>query len=149
MSPLCALGAEWSDLFQDDLYPDTAGPEPPMEAEDWVAGRDAMPLLISLKDGYVPSKQRDLKVTRKNVLSTATASSASAASSGAAKSSGSTHLSAAASHPAGIPTIHHPDDKKVEELIEEVRALKLVVQAQGKRIAKLEEQLARIEDGDV
>ncbi|XP_039623427.1 coronin-1B-like isoform X2 [Polypterus senegalus] len=138
-----------SDLFQDDLYPDTAGPEPPMEAEDWVAGRDAMPLLISLKDGYVPSKQRDLTVTRKNVLSKATASSASAASGGAAKSSGSTHLSAAASHPAGVPTVHHPDDKKVEELIEEVRALKLVVQAQGKRIAKLEEQLARIEDGDV
>ncbi|XP_030917387.1 coronin-1B [Geospiza fortis] len=28
-----------SDLFQDDLYPDTAGPEAAMEAEEWVAGR--------------------------------------------------------------------------------------------------------------
>lgn len=58
-----------SDLFQDDLYPDTAGPEAALEAEDWVSGRDANPILISLREAYVPSKQRDLKVSRRNVLS--------------------------------------------------------------------------------
>nr|XP_013807906.1 PREDICTED: coronin-1B-like [Apteryx mantelli mantelli] len=33
-----------SDLFQDDLYPDTAGPEAAMEAEEWVAGQTAGPV---------------------------------------------------------------------------------------------------------
>lgn len=58
-----------SDLFQDDLYPDTAGPEAALEAEEWVSERDADPILISLREAYVPSKHRDLKVSRRNVLS--------------------------------------------------------------------------------
>lgn len=57
-----------SDLFQDDLYPDTAGPEAPLEAEEWFEGRSADPVLISLKHGYIPGKNRDLKVVKKNIL---------------------------------------------------------------------------------
>ena len=57
-----------SDLFQDDLYPDTAGPEAALEAEEWFEGRNADPLLISLKHGYIPGKNRDLKVVKKNIL---------------------------------------------------------------------------------
>lgn len=50
-----------SDLFQGDLYPDTAGLEPALLADEWIAGRDAPPLLVSLSGGYAapPSKQRD------------------------------------------------------------------------------------------
>lgn len=50
-----------SDLFQGDLYPDTASVEPSLLAEDWIAGQDAPPLLVSLSGGYVgaPSKNRD------------------------------------------------------------------------------------------
>lgn len=66
---LTPLPGVQSDLFQDDLYPDTAGPEAALEAEDWVSGQDADPILISLREAYVPSKQRDLKVSRRNVLS--------------------------------------------------------------------------------
>lgn len=57
-----------SDLFQDDLYPDTAGPEPAMEPEEWLDGRDEEPILVSMRDGYVPPKSRELKVAKKNVL---------------------------------------------------------------------------------
>lgn len=57
-----------SDLFQDDLYPDTAGPDAALEAEEWFEGKDADPVLISLKHGYIPGKNRDLKVVRKNIL---------------------------------------------------------------------------------
>lgn len=57
-----------SDLFQDDLYPDTAGPEAAVEAEEWFEGRNADPILISLKHGYIPGKNRDLKVVKKNIL---------------------------------------------------------------------------------
>ncbi|KFP01875.1 Coronin-6, partial [Calypte anna] len=57
-----------SDLFQDDLYPDTPGPEPALEADEWLSGKDAEPILISLRDGYVPIKNRELKVVKKNIL---------------------------------------------------------------------------------
>lgn len=57
-----------SDLFQDDLYPDTAGPEPAMEPEEWLDGRNEDPILVSLRDGYVPPKSREFKAARKNVL---------------------------------------------------------------------------------
>lgn len=65
-----------SDLFQDDLYPDTAGPDPALEAEEWFAGKNGGPILISLKDGYVSTKNRDLKVVKTNVLETKTATKA-------------------------------------------------------------------------
>lgn len=57
-----------SDLFQDDLYPDTAGPDCAIEAEEWFDGKNGDPILISLKDGYIPAKNRDLKVVKKNIL---------------------------------------------------------------------------------
>lgn len=57
-----------SDLFQDDLYPDTPGPEPALEADEWLSGQDADPVLISLKEGYVPPKHRELRVTKRNIL---------------------------------------------------------------------------------
>lgn len=65
-----------SDLFQDDLYPDTAGPDPALEAEEWFAGKNGGPILISLKDGYVSTKNRDLKVVKTNVLETKPATKA-------------------------------------------------------------------------
>ncbi|XP_037609595.1 uncharacterized protein LOC119478734 isoform X2 [Sebastes umbrosus] len=65
-----------SDLFQDDLYPDTAGPDPALEAEEWFAGKNGGPILIALKDGYVSTKTRDLKVVKKNVLETKPATKA-------------------------------------------------------------------------
>ncbi|MGH0171284.1 UNVERIFIED_CONTAM: hypothetical protein FKN15_060086 [Acipenser sinensis] len=41
------------------------------------------------------------------------------------------------------------DDEKMSEIMDELRNLKLLVKTQGMRIAKLEEQLAQFEDGDV
>uniref|UniRef100_A0A8C4Q244 Coronin n=1 Tax=Eptatretus burgeri TaxID=7764 RepID=A0A8C4Q244_EPTBU len=57
-----------SDMFQDDLFPDTAGPEPAMEAEEWAAGQDADPVLISLREGYMLSRGRDARGPRRNLL---------------------------------------------------------------------------------
>lgn len=68
MRPKHSLNQPWpcpqSDLFQEDLYPPTAGPDAALTAEEWLGGRDAGPLLISLKDGYVPPKSRELRVNR-------------------------------------------------------------------------------------
>lgn len=50
-----------------------------MEAEEWVAGRTAGPVLVSLRQAYVPSKQRDLKVNRRTLLHDSRATTATGA----------------------------------------------------------------------
>lgn len=66
-----------SDLFQEDLYPDTIGPEPSVEADEWFEGKDAQPILISLKDGFVATtKAKEFKV-HKTLLKTTAASAGS------------------------------------------------------------------------
>ncbi|RZF42100.1 hypothetical protein LSTR_LSTR006693 [Laodelphax striatellus] len=56
-----------SELFQEDLYPDTVGDTAASTAEEWLEGKDAEPLLISLKDGYTPksAQKSELRVNRK------------------------------------------------------------------------------------
>ncbi|VDQ02886.1 unnamed protein product [Trichobilharzia regenti] len=36
-----------SELFQDDLYPDTIGDVPALTAEEWMSGKDSDPVLVS------------------------------------------------------------------------------------------------------
>lgn len=60
-----------SDLFQGDLYPDTASLEPALLADEWIAGQDAPPLLVSLSGGYTapPSKHRDTLRSKPKLVS--------------------------------------------------------------------------------
>ncbi|NWU98217.1 CORO6 protein, partial [Upupa epops] len=115
-----------SDLFQDDLYPDTPGPEPALEADEWLSGKDAEPILISLRDGYVPIKNRELKVVKKNILD-------SKPPPGPRRS-----------HSSCEPDLSRP---ALEEVLEEIRALKETVQAQEKRISDLENKLCQFTNG--
>lgn len=82
-----------SELFQEDLYPDTLGDVPALTAEEWFEGKDADPILMSLKAGFVSpsSKTSDFKVTKRSNLldknnalksTTKTASSANSGSGG-------------------------------------------------------------------
>ncbi|XP_052229771.1 coronin-1C-A-like isoform X2 [Dreissena polymorpha] len=61
-----------SDLFQDDLYPDTASDTPSLTCEEFMAGgKNSDPILISLRAGYVPSKKEKMSTIKKsNVLDT-------------------------------------------------------------------------------
>ncbi|XP_060118651.1 coronin-1B [Heteronotia binoei] len=135
-----------SDLFQDDLYPDTAGPEAAMEAEEWVAGKTAAPILISLREAYVPTKQRDFKVNRRSLLHESHPASASTGPS-------ATHPSAtsqsAATPAVSTGTASGEGGQIAEEMLQEVAALRALVVAQGERITWLEEQLNRMKNGDV
>ncbi|XP_055087625.1 uncharacterized protein LOC117392154 [Periophthalmus magnuspinnatus] len=119
-----------SDLFQDDLYPDTAGPDPALEAEEWFAGKNGSPILISLKDGYVSSKSRDLKVIKSNVLESKPAPKAESIM------------------PVQKPTPPPPSAQKMEDKLEEVlrefKSLRDRVILQDRRIARLEEQVAKV-----
>ncbi|XP_048043030.1 coronin-1C-A isoform X1 [Megalobrama amblycephala] len=119
-----------SDLFQDDLYPDTAGPEAPLEAEEWFEGKNGDPVLISLKHGYIPGKNRDLKVVKKNVLDN--------------KMSKNTENTAPAIKTAtSTPSIK--SEAKLDEVLKEIKSLRELVSSQEKRIAKLEEQLSKMD----
>ncbi|XP_061116437.1 coronin-1C-A [Conger conger] len=118
-----------SDLFQDDLYPDTAGPDPALEAEDWFDGKNGEPILISLKNGYIPSKNRDLKVVKRNVLENRPAKNA--------ENTGPAHKTAS-------PTPSIKNEAKLDEILKEVKSLKDLVSCQEKRITKLEEQMSKI-----
>ncbi|XP_064369492.1 coronin-1B isoform X3 [Dromaius novaehollandiae] len=136
-----------SDLFQDDLYPDTAGPEAAMEAEEWVAGQTAGPVLVSLRQAYVPSKQRDLKVSRRNVLNEGRPAATPPAAATAPPAAAPARLSAP---PAlGTATTGSTAGGRLEEVLQEVAALRLLVTEQGQRISRLEEQLSRLENGHV
>lgn len=121
-----------SELFQEDLYPDTAGDQAASSAEDWSAGKDAEPILISLRDGYVPSTQKfDLKVSRRsNVLDKMPPKGS--------RGSGSTGVSAGS---AGGATVQLPD-KFLEEFHEEIRRLKAVIVKHETRIRALEARLS-------
>ncbi|NXI99398.1 CORO6 protein, partial [Psophia crepitans] len=116
-----------SDLFQDDLYPDTPGPEPALEADEWLSGKDAEPILISLRDGYVPVKNRELKVVKKNILDNKPPPGPPRAP-----------------DPVRPPPLQRP---ALEEVLEEIRALKETVQAQEKRISDLENKLCQFTNG--
>ncbi|KAJ3058457.1 Coronin-2B [Podochytrium sp. JEL0797] len=52
-----------SDTFQADIFPDTAGPEPSLTSDEFFAGKNADPKLISLEQGFVPSASAAAFVT--------------------------------------------------------------------------------------
>uniref|UniRef100_A0A3Q1HX41 Coronin n=1 Tax=Anabas testudineus TaxID=64144 RepID=A0A3Q1HX41_ANATE len=114
-----------SDLFQDDLYPDTAGPEPAMEPEEWLDGRDEDPILVSMREGYVPPKSRELKVAKKNVLD----------------SRPTTRRSMSTVDTNSLPP------QLLERLLEEIQNLKATVLSQEKRICDLENKLSQYTNG--
>lgn len=104
-----------------------------------MSGQDADPILISLREAYVPSKQRDLKVSRRNVLSDSRPASYSR--SGASTATAVTDVPSGNLAGAG-------EAGKLEEVMQELRALRVLVKEQGERISALEEQLGRMENGD-
>ncbi|XP_029417286.1 coronin-6 isoform X14 [Nannospalax galili] len=124
-----------SDLFQDDLYPDTPGPEPALEAEEWLSGQDADPVLISLKDGYVPPKHRELRITKRNILDVH-------------PPSGPRRSQSASEAPLlPLPSSTSQQQHTLETLLEEIKALRERVQAQEERITALENMLCELVDG--
>ncbi|CAL8129858.1 unnamed protein product [Orchesella dallaii] len=126
-----------SELFQEDLYPDTTGDVPALTAEEWIGGKDADPLLISLKEGYQSSTKKELKVSKKaNILDKRSAGKPSPVGGGGGGSGGSepTHddfddLSLAQT----VSTL-----KMIEDMQDEIRKLKAIVVKHEKRIRVLE-----------
>uniref|UniRef100_A0A3B3RK60 Coronin n=1 Tax=Paramormyrops kingsleyae TaxID=1676925 RepID=A0A3B3RK60_9TELE len=128
VEPISMTVPRKSDLFQGDLYPDTAGLEPALLAEDWVAGQDAPPMLVSLSGGYEapPSRQGAAVLAR--------------------------HRPSSAGEPEesrGRGGGEHTGEPGISTILLELKALRALVLSQGQRIEQLEQQLARFEEGEV
>jgi len=46
------------DVFQDDIFPETAAPEPTVTADEWFGGKTAPPKLISLEGGFAARERQ-------------------------------------------------------------------------------------------
>jgi len=57
MEPISFRVPRKSDIFQDDLYPDTVSGEPSLSAEEWAGGANAEPKLTSLSPGFVQKER--------------------------------------------------------------------------------------------
>ncbi|KPM06481.1 coronin-like protein 3 [Sarcoptes scabiei] len=128
-----------SELFQDDLYPDTPGDTPALTADEWIAGEDAEPILVSLKEGYQSSKKQELKVVKKksNVLDKAPARKTTSSDDG-----GSYDGPAEPKIVSPPPGMTPQQLQKFEEMCQEVNKLKAIVLKHEVRIRDLEKTLA-------
>ncbi|XP_067687818.1 coronin-1C-like isoform X3 [Haliotis asinina] len=123
-----------SELFQDDLYPDTPSDTPALSAEEWFGGKDADPIMVSLKGGFVPTRKDALKVVRRsNVLDKMPTRTSQAQST-------NSEAAAAPSLPPSLPEGFDP-----KEVMEELKQLKATVKSQEKLICGLETRIAALE----
>ncbi|KAJ2940202.1 hypothetical protein O0L34_g11769 [Tuta absoluta] len=131
-----------SELFQEDLYPDTLSDEASLTADEWMGGEDAEPCTMSLKErvvvvqgGYVSGKPQQLHVTKKtNALAT-----------GKEKDRSPTPLTKKDDSNSGTPASGTPPpanvsgiEQQLAELAAEIRKLKSVIVKQENRIRALE-----------
>lgn len=160
-----------SELFQEDLYPDTLSDEASVSAEDWISGADADPQLVSLKGGYVSQAQStQLTVTKKsNVLdkmpprgpksgpptsasppagATTTTSNGSPASNGT--SSPATQANATSQQQAAPVVINGVSEQALTDLRtkfeDEFRKLKAIIVKHENRIRSLEATIKAMAD---
>ncbi|XP_018895730.1 coronin-6 isoform X2 [Bemisia tabaci] len=124
-----------SELFQEDLYPDTLGCQSAISADDWFSGEDAEPMLISLKSGFVPpsAARSNLKVAKHSNVLDKSSSKRSAASTPATRS----EQTNSGSHVDGLSSSSVPDDI-IKEFKEEIRKLKAMIVKHENRIKALE-----------
>jgi len=63
---ICPRKVNASEIFQEDLYPDTIGDTPALTAEEWFEGKDAEPSLMSMRDLMTTTTSPKIKVASLN-----------------------------------------------------------------------------------
>jgi coronin-2 len=66
VEPVSMIVPRKSQVFQSDLYPDTAAPIPSMTAEEWLSGRNRLPVLMAMKSAPVVGKTHKTVITSKS-----------------------------------------------------------------------------------
>lgn len=124
-----------SELFQDDLYPDTASDTPAISAEEFFDGKNADPILVSLKEALQPSQKEQLKVVRRsNILDKMPSRSSTIQSNNAP-------AAAAPSVQSALPP-KLPKDFDAAAIMREIADLRKKVKDQDERISELEGKVA-------
>lgn len=142
-----------SELFQDDLYPDTASDVPSLSADDWMEGMNAPPTLMSMKEGYKSSNKNDLvKTRRSNALNkqqnrrscqpAITSDSVSRQAMPAPTVNNA--INNVNSTPNIVPVAAPALDTQI--ILDDIRKLKIIVKGHERRIKHLEERLSHYED---
>ncbi|XP_011190340.1 coronin-1C-A isoform X2 [Zeugodacus cucurbitae] len=136
-----------SDLFQEDLYPDTLAEDAAQTAEEWIAGNDAEPLTFSLKGGYVSqSASKSLSVSKKaNILNKASAGTSKSATSAVIGGNHATSNNNNASSGSGF--VSGVSEKDLRDFTDEIRKLKAIIVKHENRIRALEAAV-RAQEGD-
>lgn len=154
------------ELFQDDLYPDTIGDVPALSAEEWWSGKEAVPVLISLKDGFKTTAKSGLKqITRKvvpaatdpsdggirqTVKIAASAVSATPATVNSTTVSQTQHQQSVtvtpARHDAPVISSAVPQGVDIQGILDDMRKLKIIAKGHERRIKFLEDRLAAYEE---
>lgn len=131
-----------SELFQEDLYPDTSGDIPAVSAEEWWEGQNKEPLLMSLKDGYQATQKTELKVTKKTNILDRMPPTGKVSSGEDGKA---TALSSEALEKVNEVTKVNDDlRKRIDELQTEMKKFKAVFLKQENRIRVLENKLGEL-----
>ncbi|KAL3316420.1 Coronin-6 [Cichlidogyrus casuarinus] len=134
-----------SELFQDDLYPDTAGDMPALSAEDWFSGQNSGPILVSLKDGFQGKEKATKKLPERGLksdpapkLGAATTTSVTEKS----KSDSSQEVTAnGAQHANNGAGAINPED--VKQLLDDMRKMKIIIKGHERRIKYLEDCMSK------
>ncbi|CAH4030642.1 coronin-6 isoform X2 [Pieris brassicae] len=139
-----------SELFQEDLYPDTLSDEASLTADEWLSGEDAEPCTMSLKGGYVSGRAQQLTVTKRtNALATGKDREKEKERERERRRdeedkdnrSPTPRVDSHAGTPASAtppPTLNPLVEKQLSDLADEIRKLKSVVVKQENRIRALE-----------
>ncbi|CAF4804527.1 unnamed protein product [Pieris macdunnoughi] len=146
-----------SELFQEDLYPDTLSDEASLTADEWLSGEDAEPCTMSLKEralvvqgGYVSGRAQQLTVTKRtNALATGKDREKEKERERERRRdeedkdnrSPTPRVDSNAGTPASAtppPTLNPLVEKQLSDLADEIRKLKSVVVKQENRIRALE-----------
>uniref|UniRef100_A0A0X3NY91 Coronin n=1 Tax=Schistocephalus solidus TaxID=70667 RepID=A0A0X3NY91_SCHSO len=144
-------------LYQDDLYPDTVSDMPALSAEEWMSGKNAPPLLMSLKDSFV-SKEKNTKKNGKLPLSRPRPSlhqpAKDSPTEGSARKLGGTMTPSLATE-STRPVSTVGDGEKpastgaaacginpadVQQLLDDMRKMKIIIKGHERRIKQLEER---------
>ncbi|CAF3955446.1 unnamed protein product [Rotaria magnacalcarata] len=137
-----------SELFQEDLYPDTAAEEHAITADEWIDGKDSHPQLVSVRDLHAGVKSQSNANSVGLTVGHATQHKQEIVfgkSSTNQKTSPTSPQTHANNGGASVQQGQHVDNEFLEKLVEEMRRVKIIVKGHERRIKTLEERLSQYE----
>ncbi|XP_040578676.1 coronin-1C-A [Lepeophtheirus salmonis] len=147
-----------SELFQEDLYPDTKGDIPAITADEWASGCDSDPILLPMTETGVSTEKTDepkvrksnaldKPITRKNSVATLQSNGASTASAEPSQvDMRKLTMAVMEEVHSQITSITAKHKEKIDEQVAEIRKLKAMIVKHESRIGTLETRNRELEN---